>query len=86
MEAAVAQWKGMAAAVRDKLEAFWKGPEQRSKSLAAAIISLHLPVSLNDLADWDDDPEAWFHANEAVLLEHELRGISEIVLRVRYII
>ena len=72
----------MAAAVRQKLDAFWTGPEQRSKSLVAALIALHLPVTQSDLDDWEDDPEAWFHANEGVLLEHELRGISEIVLRV----
>lgn len=76
------QWQAMAVAVRQKLDTFWAGSEQRSKSLVAALISLHLPVSLNDLAEWEDDAEAWFHANEGVLLEHELRGISEIVLRV----
>lgn len=82
MEHAMSQWKNMASVVREKLDTFWAGPQQHSKSLVAALISLHLPVSLHDLVEWQDDPEAWFHANEGVLLEHELRGISEIVLRV----
>jgi hypothetical protein len=82
MEQATLQWKGMASAIKEKLDAFWAGQEQHRQTLVSALISLHLLVSLNDLSEWEDDPEAWFHANEGVLLEHELRGIAEIVLRV----
>lgn len=82
MAEAEARWKAMAEAVQGRLEAFWSGSEQHRRRLMAALISLHLPLKPADLADWEDDPEAWFHANEGDLLESELRGIAEIVLRV----
>jgi hypothetical protein len=82
-EQAEAKWRQMAESVQAKLAAFWAGPQQHRQRLTAVILSLHLPLTQADLVEWADDPEAWFHANDGDLLATELRGIAEIVLRVR---
>ena len=82
-EQAEQRWSALAAAAKRRLAEFWAPPASRRDVLIEAVLTMHLPLTADELEDWQADPEAWYHANEGVLLEVELRGVAEIVLQVR---
>lgn len=82
-EQAERRWAALAAAAKQKLAAFWGPPARRRDAVIEAILTMHLLLTAEEVEDWAADPEAWYHTNEGVLLEVELRGVAEIVLQVR---
>lgn len=65
------------------LSAFWAENRTRER-LIESLLTQHLPLTRDDLEEWSDDPETWYHSHEGISSEDEPRGITEILFLARF--
>jgi hypothetical protein len=81
--AAAERTKALAAAVHASLEAFWASPADggggapRRVALLTALVEGLFPLTARELAEWEEDAEAWHHAAEGGAWEDGLRPCGE---------